>query len=159
MEPFPFERFQFETRCVSPPAACRFTEKPRFFRSVSAGRRCAAASRFPCFKNKTPYFLRRPPRGNDCGAPPKRLYVMEYMQEAVWQSIPRPGFCPTTISLSASPNSCAPIIRNIPIPPYRKNAFLSARPGIAAPRCLIRSMRNISMPSRRPSATTAPSRA
>ena len=40
------EFFQFETLCVSNPMACRFAEKTRFFRSLWAGRRRAAASRF-----------------------------------------------------------------------------------------------------------------
>ncbi|HJA76631.1 MAG TPA: hypothetical protein H9774_07170 [Candidatus Desulfovibrio gallistercoris] len=47
------EHFQFETLCVSNHTACRFAEKARFFRSLSAGRRGAAASRFPFFKGKT----------------------------------------------------------------------------------------------------------
>ncbi|HIX40952.1 MAG TPA: hypothetical protein H9857_09175, partial [Candidatus Desulfovibrio intestinigallinarum] len=33
--------------------ACRFAEKARFFRSLWAGRRCAAASRFTFFKVET----------------------------------------------------------------------------------------------------------
>ena len=33
--------------------ACRFAEKTRFFRSLLAGRRCAAASRFSFFKGET----------------------------------------------------------------------------------------------------------
>ncbi|MDM8215729.1 hypothetical protein QUW15_06130 [Desulfovibrio piger] len=44
------EHFQFETLCVSNHTACRFAEKTRFFRSLLAGRRCAAASRFTFFK-------------------------------------------------------------------------------------------------------------
>ena len=36
------ECFQFETRCVSNHTACRFSEKTQFFRSLWAGRRCAA---------------------------------------------------------------------------------------------------------------------
>ncbi len=45
--------FQFETRSVSNHTACRFAEKARFFRSLWAGRRCAAASRFIFFKVET----------------------------------------------------------------------------------------------------------
>ena len=45
------EHFQFETRCVSNHTACRFAEKARFFRSLLAGRRCAAASRFTFFQS------------------------------------------------------------------------------------------------------------
>ena len=45
--------FQFETLCVSNHTACRFAEKTRFFRSLWAGRRCAAASRFTFFKDDT----------------------------------------------------------------------------------------------------------
>ena len=44
--------FQFETLCVSNHTACRFAEKTRFFRSLWAGRRCAAASHFAFFKGK-----------------------------------------------------------------------------------------------------------
>ncbi|MCI7569274.1 MAG: hypothetical protein MSH25_07930 [Desulfovibrio sp.] len=40
------EQFQFETLRVSNHTACRFAEKARFFRSLWAGRRRAAASRF-----------------------------------------------------------------------------------------------------------------
>ncbi|WP_300806907.1 hypothetical protein [uncultured Desulfovibrio sp.] len=47
------EYFQFETPGVSNHTACRFAEKARFFRSLWAGRRCAAASRFAFFKGKT----------------------------------------------------------------------------------------------------------
>ena len=52
------EQFQFETLRVSNHTACRFTEKAQFFRSLWAGRRCAAASRFTFFKAKTLYFGR-----------------------------------------------------------------------------------------------------
>ena len=44
------EQFQFETLRVSNHTACRFAEKARFFRSLWAGRRCAAASRFHLFQ-------------------------------------------------------------------------------------------------------------
>ena len=47
------EHFQFETLRVSNHTACRFAEKTRFFRSLWAGRRCAAASRFTFFKVET----------------------------------------------------------------------------------------------------------
>ena len=47
------EQFQFETLRVSNHTACRFAEKTRFFRSLWAGRRCAAASRFTYFKGET----------------------------------------------------------------------------------------------------------
>ncbi len=40
---------------ISNHTACRFAEKARFFRSLWAGRRCAAASRFTFFKAKTLY--------------------------------------------------------------------------------------------------------
>ena len=50
---FKIEHFQFETRCVSNHTACRFAEKTRFFRSLWAGRRYAAASRFTFFKVET----------------------------------------------------------------------------------------------------------
>ncbi|WP_299393097.1 hypothetical protein, partial [uncultured Desulfovibrio sp.] len=43
------EQFQFETLRVSNHTACRFAEKTRFSRSLRAGRRCAAASRFHLF--------------------------------------------------------------------------------------------------------------
>ncbi|HJA77609.1 MAG TPA: hypothetical protein H9774_12270, partial [Candidatus Desulfovibrio gallistercoris] len=46
------EHFQFETRCVSNHATWRFAEKTRFFRSLWAGRRCAAASSFTFFKGE-----------------------------------------------------------------------------------------------------------
>ncbi|WP_300773641.1 hypothetical protein [uncultured Desulfovibrio sp.] len=46
------EQFQFETRSVSNHTVCRFAEKTRFFRLVSAGRRCAAASHLAFFKGK-----------------------------------------------------------------------------------------------------------
>ena len=49
------EHFQFEMLCISNHTACRFAEKARFFRSLWAGRRCAAASRFTFFKGKTLY--------------------------------------------------------------------------------------------------------
>ena len=42
-------------RCISNHTACRFAEKTRFFRSLWAGRRCAAASRSAFFKGKTLY--------------------------------------------------------------------------------------------------------
>ncbi|WP_300806910.1 hypothetical protein, partial [uncultured Desulfovibrio sp.] len=45
------EQFQFETLRVSNHTACRFAEKVRFFRSLRAGRRCAAASRFTFFQS------------------------------------------------------------------------------------------------------------
>ncbi|MCI7569710.1 MAG: hypothetical protein MSH25_10195 [Desulfovibrio sp.] len=47
------EQFQFETLGVSNHTACRFAEKALFFRSLWAGRRCAAASRFIFFKVET----------------------------------------------------------------------------------------------------------
>ena len=47
------EHFEFETLRVSNHTACRFAEKTRFFRSLRAGRRCAAASRFTVFKVET----------------------------------------------------------------------------------------------------------
>ena len=47
------EQFQFETLRVSNHTACRFAEKTRFFRSLWAGRRCPAASRFNFFKGET----------------------------------------------------------------------------------------------------------
>ncbi len=47
------EPFQFERRCVSSHTACRFAQTPRFFRSLLAGRCCAAASRFAFFNGKT----------------------------------------------------------------------------------------------------------
>ena len=47
------EPFQLETRCVSSHTACRFAGKTWFFRSLWAGRRCAAVSRFPSFNGKT----------------------------------------------------------------------------------------------------------
>ena len=47
-------QFQFETLCVSNHTAWRFAEKTRFFRSLSAGRRCAAASCFTFSKGKRP---------------------------------------------------------------------------------------------------------
>ena len=47
------EHFQFETLRISNHTACRFAEKMRFFRSLLAGRRCAAASRFTFFKVET----------------------------------------------------------------------------------------------------------
>ena len=40
---------------ISNHTACRFAEKARFFRSLWAWRRCAAASRFTFFKAKTLY--------------------------------------------------------------------------------------------------------
>ena len=40
---------------ISNHTACRFAEKARFFRSLWAGRRCAAASRFTFFKGETLY--------------------------------------------------------------------------------------------------------
>ena len=43
----------FETRCVSKHPACHFAEKPRVFRAVLAGRRCAAASRSAFFNGRT----------------------------------------------------------------------------------------------------------
>ena len=49
----PSEHFQFEMRSISNHTACRFAEKARFFRSLWAGRRCAAASRFIFFKVET----------------------------------------------------------------------------------------------------------
>ena len=47
------EHFQFEMLCISNRTACRFAEKAQFFRSLWAGRRCAAASRFTFFKVET----------------------------------------------------------------------------------------------------------
>lgn len=46
------EHFPFETRSISNHTACRFTKKTLFFRSIPAGRRYAAASRFALFKGK-----------------------------------------------------------------------------------------------------------
>ena len=46
------EQFQFEMLRISNHTACRFAEKARFFRSLLAGRRCAAASRFTFFKGE-----------------------------------------------------------------------------------------------------------
>ena len=47
------DQFQFEMLRISNHTACRFAEKTRFFRSLLAGRRCAAASRFTFFKVET----------------------------------------------------------------------------------------------------------
>ena len=47
------EHVQFEMLCISNHTACRFAEKAQFFRSLLAGRRCAAASRFTFFKVET----------------------------------------------------------------------------------------------------------
>ncbi len=55
------EHFQFETLRVSSHTACRFAEKTRFFRSLWAGRRCAAASRFTFFKVEALKNSKRPP--------------------------------------------------------------------------------------------------
>ena len=44
------EQFQFGTLRVSNHTACRFAKKTCFFRSLLAGRRCAAASRFHLFQ-------------------------------------------------------------------------------------------------------------
>ena len=49
----PLDHFQFEMLCTSNHTARRFAEKTRFFRSLLAGRRCAAASRFTFFKVET----------------------------------------------------------------------------------------------------------
>ena len=49
---FYLEQFQFEVRSISNHTACRFAEKAQFFRSLWAGRRCAAASRFTFSKVK-----------------------------------------------------------------------------------------------------------
>ena len=49
------EHFQFEMLRISNHTACRFAEKTRFFRSLWAGRRRAAASRFTFFKVETLY--------------------------------------------------------------------------------------------------------
>ena len=43
---------------ISNHTACRFAKKTRVFRSLWAGRRCAAASRFTFFKVETLYFIR-----------------------------------------------------------------------------------------------------
>ena len=51
--------FQFETLHISNHTACRFAEKTRSFRSLWAGRRCAASSRFTFFKGKTLRILPR----------------------------------------------------------------------------------------------------
>ena len=51
--------FQFEALRASNHTACRFAEKARFFRSLRAGRRCAAASRFYLFKAETLLMERR----------------------------------------------------------------------------------------------------
>ena len=48
------EHFQFEMLRISNNTACRFAEKALFFRSLLAGRRCAAASRSTFFKVETP---------------------------------------------------------------------------------------------------------
>ena len=47
------EHFQFETLHVSNHTTCCFADKAQFFRSLWAGRRCAAASRFTFFKVET----------------------------------------------------------------------------------------------------------
>ena len=47
------ERIQFEMLSISNHTACRFTKKRNFFRSLRAGRRCDAASRFNFFKGET----------------------------------------------------------------------------------------------------------
>ena len=47
------EHFQFETLRISNHTACRFAGKAQFFRSIWAGRRCAAASRCTLFKGET----------------------------------------------------------------------------------------------------------
>ena len=39
--------------CISNHTACRFTKKRDFFRSLRAGRRCDAASRFNFFNGET----------------------------------------------------------------------------------------------------------
>ena len=49
------EQSQFETLRVSNHTAWRFAEKTRFFRLVSAGRRCAAASHVAFFKGTMLY--------------------------------------------------------------------------------------------------------
>ena len=50
---FKIEQIQFAMLRISNHTACRFTEKARFFRSLWAGRPCAAASRFTFFKVET----------------------------------------------------------------------------------------------------------
>ena len=47
------EHFKFELFRISNHTACRFAEKVWFFRSIRAGRRCAAASLFTIFKGET----------------------------------------------------------------------------------------------------------
>ena len=44
--------FRFAALCVFNHTACRFAQKPRFFRSMPAGQRCPAASRSACFNGK-----------------------------------------------------------------------------------------------------------
>ena len=53
------EHFQFATLRVPNHTAWPFAEKARFFRSRSAGRRCAAASHFAFFTEKMRYSTRR----------------------------------------------------------------------------------------------------
>ncbi|HIX40386.1 MAG TPA: hypothetical protein H9857_06255, partial [Candidatus Desulfovibrio intestinigallinarum] len=53
LQPYLLEHFQFEMFCISNHTACRFAEKTRFFRSLWAGRRCAATSRFTFLKLET----------------------------------------------------------------------------------------------------------
>ena len=49
--PQQIEHFQFEMLCISNHTACRFAEKAQFFRSLLAGRRCAAAFAFHLFQS------------------------------------------------------------------------------------------------------------
>ena len=85
------EQFQFETLRVSNHTAWRFAEKTRFFRSLWAGRRCAAASRFTFFKGETLYALsllkKQPPRNR----PPDGQGVSPFSKAKRARATPRPG--------------------------------------------------------------------
>ena len=69
--------FQFEMLRISNHTACRFAEKTLFYRSLRAGRRCAAASRSALFKGKTLHPVRttdRFPHRSDSRRGPEPRY-------------------------------------------------------------------------------------
>ena len=82
------EHFQFETLRVSNHTACRFAGKALFFRSLQAGRRGAAASRFTFFsKVKRSWGASRRPR------PPEYFFFSYAHKRGYGNCIAKKNFC------------------------------------------------------------------
>ena len=105
------EQFQFETLRVSNHTACRFAEKTRFFRSLWAGRRCAARKR----KNISA------PQKERC---PVVSIIMTYRRGTAMRALSR-AFPFPVIPLNLNPQPISKVKRSKTLRLFREKIFRS----------------------------------